>query len=164
MRYDVVIGIDPDIEQSGVARLDVAERKSWADTLPFPMVIDYIKTVCRLNKGKRVAVVIEASWQQTHNWHLTRSDRPGVAARKGYDEGRNHEAGRKIVEMLNHYGIEVIEKAPLKKIWAGKDRKITHTEITAITGWDKKRSNQEERDAMLLAWDYSNLPLILKKP
>ena len=162
MRYDVIIAIDPDIEKSGVARLDVAERKSWADTLPFPMVIDYVRTVLRLSKGKRVAVIVEASWTQTHNWHLSRFDRPGVAARKGYDEGRNHECGMKLVEMLNYYGIEVIEKSPLKKIWAGTDRKITHTEITAITGWSKKRSNQEERDAMLLAWDHSNLPIIIK--
>ena len=164
MRYDTIIAIDPDTEKSGVARLDVTERKSWADTLPFPMLIEYVRQAYRLSKDKRVAVVIEASWHKTHNWHLSRRDSAGIAARKGYDEGRNHEAGRKIVEMLNHYGIEVIEKEPLRKIWQGTDRKITHTEITAITGWNRKRSNQEERDAMLLAWDYSNLPIIIKKP
>lgn len=163
MRYDIIIAIDPDTEKSGVARLDVTERKSWADTLPFPMLIEYVRQAYRLSKDKRVAVVIEASWHKTHNWHLSRRDSAGIAARKGYDEGRNHEAGRKIVEMLNHYGIEVIEKEPLRKIWQGTDRKITHTEITAITGWNRKRSNQEERDAMLLAWDYSNLPIIIKK-
>ena len=117
-----------------------------------------------MNKGRSTAVVVEASWHDTHNWHLSWRDSAGIAARKGYDEGRNHEVGKKIIEMLNHYGIEVVEKRPLRKIWQGKDRKITHREITAITGWDKKRSNQEERDAMLLAWDYSNLPIIIKKP
>lgn len=164
MRYDTIIAIDPDAEKSGVAKLDVAERKSWADTLPFPLLVEYIRQAIRLNKGRSTAVVIEASWHKTHNWHLSRRDSLGIAAKKGYDEGRNHEAGKKIIEMLNHYGIEVVEKKPLRKIWQGKDRKITHTEITAITGWDKKRSNQEERDAMLLAWDYSNLPIIIKKP
>jgi len=164
MRYDIIIAVDPDTEQSGVARLDVTERKSWAETLPFPVLIEYIRQVSRVNRGKRIAVVVEASGHQTHNWHLTRRDSLGIAAKKGYDEGRNHEAGKKIIEMLNYYGIEVIEREPLRKIWQGKDRKITHTEITAITGWEKKRSNQEERDAMLLAWDYSNLPIIIKKP
>jgi hypothetical protein len=164
MRYDTIIAIDPDIEKSGVARLDVAERKSWADTLPFPILIEYVRQAIRMNKGRSTAVVVEASWHDTHNWHLSRRDSAGIASRKGYDEGRNHEVGKKIIEMLNHYGIEVVEKRPLRKIWQGKDRKITHTEITAITGWDKKRSNQEERDAMLLAWDYSNLPIIIKKP
>lgn len=159
MRYDIIIAIDPDVEQSGVARLDVTQRKSWADTLPFPMLIEYIRQVYKTNLGKSVAVVVEASWHKTHNWHLNRRDTLGIAARKGYDEGRNHEAGRKIIEMLNYYGIEVIEKEPLRKIWKGPDGKITHTEITAITGWEKKRSNQEERDAMLLAWDRSGLPI-----
>lgn len=164
MRYDTIIAIDPDTEKSGVARLDVAERKSWADTLPFPLLVEYVRQAIRMNKGRSTAVVVEASWHKIHNWHLSRRDSLGIAAKKGYDEGRNHEAGRKIIEMLNHYGIEVVEKEPLRKIWQGTDRKITHTEITAITGWDKKRSNQEERDAMLLAWDYSNLPIIIKKP
>jgi hypothetical protein len=159
MRYDIILAIDPDVEQSGVARLDVTQRKSWADTLPFPMLIEYIRQVYRTNLGKSIAVVVEASWHKTHNWHLNRRDTLGIAAKKGYDEGRNHEAGRKIIEMLNYYGIEVIEKEPLRKIWKGPDGKITHTEITAITGWEKKRSNQEERDAMLLAWDRSGLPI-----
>ena len=162
MRHDIIIAIDPDVDQSGVARLDVTKRKSWADTLPFPMLVEYVRTVHRQNAGK-VTVVVEASWHKTHNWHLKRGDTLGIAAKKGYNEGRNHEAGRKIIEMLNYYGIEVIEKEPLRKIWQGPDRKITHTEITVITGWDKKRSNQEERDAMLLAWDRSGLPIIIRK-
>ena len=164
MRYDTIIAIDPDAEKSGVAKLDVAERKSWADTLPFPLLVEYVRQAIRMNKGRSIAVVVEASWHDTHNWHLLRRDSLGIAVKKGYDVGRNHETGKKIIEMLNHYGIEVVEKEPLRKIWQGTDRKITHTEITAITGWDKKRSNQEERDAMLLAWDYSNLPIIIKKP
>lgn len=161
MRHDIIIAIDPDVDQSGVARLDVTQRKSWADTLPFPMLVEYVRTVHRQNAGK-VTVVVEASWHKTHNWHLSRYDRPGVAAKKGYDEGRNHEAGRKLVEVLQYYGIEVEEQPPLRKIWQGPDRKITHTEITAITKWDKKRSNQEERDAMLLAWNRSGLPIIIR--
>ena len=126
------------------------------------MLVEYVRTVHRQNAGK-VTVVVEASWHKTHNWHLSRYDRPAVAAKKGYDEGRNHEAGRKLVEVLQYYGIEVEEQPPLRKIWQGPDRKITHTEITAITKWDKKRSNQEERDAMLLAWNRSGLPIIIRK-
>lgn len=158
MRYDIIIAVDPDVELSGVARLDVTQRKSWAQTLSFPMLVEYIRTVHRQNDGK-VTVLVEASWHKTQNWHLSRFDRVGVAAKKGYDEGRNHETGRKLVEMLQYYGIQVEEKPPLIKMWKGLDRKITHAEITAITGWDKKRSNQEERDAMLLAWDRSGLPI-----
>ena len=161
--FDIIIAIDPDVEQSGVARLDVAEKKSWAETLLFPMLVEYIKTVAKQNRHKKVCVVVEASWLNNHNWHLTRYDNLAIAARKGYDEGRNHEAGRKLVEMLQYHGIEVKEQLPLRKIWQGKDRKITHAEITDITGREKKRSNQEERDAMLLAWNESGLPIIIKR-
>lgn len=161
MRHDIIIAIDPDVDQSGVARLDVTQRKSWADTLPFPMLVEYVRTVHRQNAGK-VTVVVEASWHKSNNWHLTKYDTKASAAKKGYDVGRNHETGRKLVEALNYYGIEVEEQTPLRKIWDGQDRKITHTEITAITGWEKKRSNQEERDAMLLAWNRSGLPIIIK--
>lgn len=74
-----------------------------------------------------------------------------------------HETGRKIVEMLEHSGIEVVEQHPLRKIWQGKDGKITHEEMTMVCGWDKKRSNQEERDAMLLAWNASGLPILVRR-
>ena len=164
MSYEIIIAIDPDVELSGVARLDVASKKSWADTLPFPLLIDYIRNVYNENVMKRVAVIVEASWHSTHNWHLRRWEKPQIAAKKGYDEGRNHETGKKIIEMLTYYGIPVEEQKPLRKIWKGKDGKITHEEMTAICRWDKKRNNQEERDAMLLAWDYSNFPIIIKKP
>jgi hypothetical protein len=70
-----------------------------------------------------------------------------------------HETGKKLVEMLENYGIEVSLQRPLVKCWAGADRKITHAEITDVCGWDKKRSNQEERDAMLIAWYASGLPI-----
>jgi hypothetical protein len=82
-----------------------------------------------------------------------------VAAKKGQEVGRMHETGRKIMEMLQHYDIDVREQHPLKKAWRGKDGKITHEEITQICRWEKKRSNQEERDAMLIAWYASGLPI-----
>ena len=69
-----------------------------------------------------------------------------------------------IVELLRHRGISVVEKQPLVKIWSGKDGKITHDEMTSICGWGRTRSNQEERDALLLAWDHAGLPMrIMRK-
>lgn len=162
MKHDIVIGIDPDVELSGIARLDVKERISWAGTLPFPQLVDFVKDVCERAEGKSVRVVVEASWTTSHNWHLRKYDSPAVAAKKGYQEGRNHESGKKLVEMFRHYGIEVVERRPLVKIWKGPDRKITHDEMTAICGWKRKRSNQEERDALLLAWNESGLPIRIK--
>jgi hypothetical protein len=46
-------------------------------------------------------------------------------------------------------------------IWNGKDGKITHEELAAFTGL-KGRTNQEERDAALIAWNYAGFPLTKK--
>ena len=157
----IIIGIDPDVDQSGIGRLDVAERKCTVTHLPFPLLIDYIKDVAQVARMKKVSLVVyvEASWLISHNWHIGWKDNKAVAAKKGQEVGRMHETGRKIVEMLEHYGIDVREQHPLKKCWQGKDGKITHNEITQVCKWDRKRSNQEERDAMLLAWYASGLPI-----
>ena len=164
MKADIYIGIDPDTELSGVARLDMMEKKTWADTLPFPLLLQYILSVKRdaRLRGHRVVVVIEASWKTTTNWHTHRGDTLRTSAKKGYDVGRCHETGKKIVEMMDYYGIEVIEQKPLKKVWKGPDGKISHAEMKEVCGWNKKRSNQEERDAMLLAWYASGLPIRVK--
>ncbi len=62
--------------------------------------------------------------------------------------------------MLDSMGIEAREAQPLVKCWKGSDRKITHEELDRIVGgMPGRRSNQEERDALLLAWSRSGLPI-----
>lgn len=160
----IIIGIDPDVQLSGVGRLDVAERRCTATHLPFALLIDYVRDVAKVAKMQRkhLVVYVEASWLISHNWHIGFRDTKAVAAKKGQEVGRMHETGRKIMEMLEHYGIDVKEQHPLKKCWKGKDGKITHEELSEICRWDKKRSNQEERDAMLIAWYASGLPIKVK--
>lgn len=89
------------------------------------------------------------------------------AAKKGEHVGRNQETGRKIVETLLHYGIKVIEQSPLRKCWQGKYGKITHEELKRLCQmsgieFNRPRSNQEERDAALLAITCSGLPIKYK--
>lgn len=157
---DIIIGIDPDVKKSGLAF--VAERGKMVEvnTYSFPELIEYLQIIRDrfLAENMKVVVVVEASWKISHNWHTHRGDSMGKAARKGKDAGRCHEVGRKIVECARYYGLDVVEKLPLKKIWKGKDGKITHDEMKSfmpISG----RTNQEERDAALLAWDYAGLPI-----
>lgn len=165
MRADIIIGIDPDTHLSGVGRLDVASRKASATTLPFALLIDYVREVVKAadKAGEKVCVVMECSWQEAHNWHIRLADSKAVAAKKGYAVGQVHETGKKIAEMLEYYGIEVTLQRPLVKCWKGADRKITHAEMTQVCGWDKRRSNPEERDALLLAWYASGLPIKVKR-
>ena len=166
MKYDIVIGIDPDVEKSGYVVVESATGKvttatNW-DLSKLYGVLAADKEYCNA-RGLKMLVVVEAAYLGSHhNWHLGGGFvSPAKAATIGYHSGRNHETGRAIVEFCRYLDVDVIPQKPLKKCWKGPDKKITHEEITKITKWDKKRSNQEIRDALLLAWMHTTQPMIL---
>lgn len=163
-----VVGIDPDVEKNGVALLDCEEKKIvrlWS--LTFPELLDFLHSIKRQAEveEKNLRVIIEAGWLNKAHWHLTHKDTKQSAAAKGNAAGRNHETGRKIAEVCEHWQIphELIKPLNLKvggvHLWSGKDGKITHEEIVAITGISRSRTNQEERDATLIAWEWAGLPV-----
>lgn len=156
IRTDLIIAIDPDIERSGVAELDKRTKQIKLFSLSFPDLMDYLIAVKRTCEIKNIhfKVVVEAGWLNKGNWHLTPKDTKYSAAEKGRQAGRNHETGRKIVEMCKHYQIQTEEVRPLRKFWQGKDKKITSEEFNNLTGF-KGRSSQDMRDAGLIAWIYS---------
>ena len=102
-----------------------------------------------------------AGWKNKAHWHIGKGGSAARSALIGNHTGRNHEVGRKIVEMCRHYGIEVVEQPPLRKMWRGRDGKITHEELQHFTGITGK-TNQETRDAALIAWEYAGLPIRIK--
>lgn len=159
-KADIIIGIDPDVSKSGVGVVSRERKGVEVFSRSFPELLEYLKMAATHTS---VVVVVEASWKISTNWHTGRGDSIRTAARKGKDAGRCHEVGRKIVECAQFYGLEVVEKLPLKKIWKGKDGKITDEEIKAFMPI-QGRTNQEERDAALLAWDYAGLPIRLARP
>jgi hypothetical protein len=154
----LIIAIDPDVEKNGVAYLEPATLKLEVLSLTFPQLLDYLQTVNyenELTDNKKILIVVEAGWlNQISNFH-TAAGRKGQRIAKNV--GANHEVGKKIVEMARHYGFEVVEQKPLKKIWKGKDGKITHEELAAFTSITKKTS-QDGRDAALIAWTFAGLP------
>lgn len=165
-KYDYVAGVDPDVDKSGVAFLDVREKCIVkVGNLPFPELIESL-LYSTMNLGdKRMAIVIEASYITTTNWHTSRYETIRTAAKKGYAVGRNHETARKLVEMLRHQhlrNVDIIEQPPLRKSWSGNDRKITQDEIMQFVPNLPRRMNQDARDATLLAWSFANLPIRLK--
>jgi len=162
-KYDVIIAIDPDVEKSGVALLEVETRKLEVSSYTFQQLFDYLTFIKEENEkhNKKIVVVVEASWTTTHNYHLSGKHTLASASKTGYNIGRNHQQGMVICEMAKHYGFEVIEHAPLRKCWKGKDGKITHEELASFTGLIGK-TNQDSRDAALLAWNYANFPIKIK--
>jgi hypothetical protein len=161
MRPNYIIAIDPDVDKSGVAELSPQHRLLEVTSLSFPQLIDYLQTRKELSRTAKTSllVVVEAGWLNSiSNFHTT-------AGRKGQriakNVGSNHQVGKMIVEMCEHYAIPVTTVKPLKKMWKGKDGKITQAEIASFTGITG-RTNQEERDAALLAWVYAGLPIKVK--
>ena len=156
-RKGTIVAVDPDTEKSGVAFLRPGTRMLEAAGMTFPQLLDFL-LACKEESGRSgepLTVVVEAGWLvQKSNFHGQSGRR---AERIAKNVGANHETGRKIVEMCRHYGIDVVEKHPLKKIWKGRDGKITAKELESLTGLSG-RTSQDMRDAALLAWDFAGLP------
>lgn len=160
-KYDNIIAIDPDRHKSGVAYLWPETRQLEVTNLSFPQLLDYLQFAKKKvgESGESLIVLVEAGWMVSKsNFHEAQGHRAEKIAK---DVGANHETGRKIVEMCKHFGIEVVEHAPLVKCWKGKDRKITQEELSSFTGLTG-RTNQDGRDAALLAWSFSGLPIRVK--
>lgn len=135
-----VIAIDPDTGLSGVAVWK--DNKIEIFNLSFPELLDF------LQERTGAKVIVEAGWlNKKSNFH---GGKGGIGQKIANSVGRNAEVGRKIIEMCEHYGIDVREQKPLKKGW--KNGKISHEEISRFIPDFPKRSNPETRDAALLLW------------
>lgn len=154
MKAYITVGIDPDVEKNGVAILRSDEGMQLKN-LPFPSLIEFLKMLNEevKQKNKDIIVLIEAGWLNRSNWHLSPRMTAQKAAQIGNATGRNHETGRKIVECCDFYNIPYKLIKPLRKVWSGTDGKISAEEFSKITGYNN-RTNQEERDAGLIAWFY----------
>lgn len=166
-RGDIIIGIDPDINKSGLAVLDAKLKSLSIMDFEFPLLLDYLKEANNLCKeaGVPLVVIVEAGWLNKSNWHLHPKHTRQVAAEIGNRTGQNFAVGMKIIEMCRHWDIKVKMQKPLAKHWKGPDKKITHKElkylVEPIVG-PIKATNPEKRDAVLLAWHYAGFPMRMK--
>ncbi len=151
-----IIGIDPDVEKSGVCYLYTPTKQVEVAALDFPHLLEYLS---EFEADCNVVVVVEAGWQnEISNYHKGIYSR-SVGEKIGLKVGRNQQVGHCIVEMCKFWKIPVIEKAPLKKMWSGTNRKITHEELSQFVSGLPSRTSCEMRDAVLLAWDYAGFPM-----
>lgn len=160
----IIIAIDPDVHTSGFCVLDTQIHSVVLQSLQFSDLLEAIYQLVMDGTNYPVRIVVEAGWLNAPNWHLLRGDSPAVVAKKGRAQGRNEQVGRCIYEYCEWLAaqmgeVEVKAVKPLRKCWKGRDRKITHQEITQFMPIEKKRTNQEERDAALLAWTEANFPM-----
>lgn len=158
----LILGVDPDIDKSGLAVLNLSSRTLEVGNFRFPELLDRIRELhSSVQEGDRFVVIVEAGWLNKGNWHVTES-RNGKfspqawAAAVGVSQGENGATSKLLLECLQHEGIQAVAKRPLRKCWKGKDGKISHAELVRECelyriNFKDKRSNQEERDAALLS-------------
>lgn len=155
-----VIGIDPDVEKSGYAIVLDGEVDSVHTMKAAELLEELKETINNTHPYDKLVIVIEAGWLNSSNWHIGAYCNAHRAAKIGESVGRCHEVGKIIHEWCEHHAkyhdnVKVLAVKPLRKRWRGKDNKITAEELQHITGYTQ-RTNQEGRDACLLAWVYQN--------
>lgn len=76
-KYDVVIGIDPDVDKSGVAYLMVEARVIELVNLTFADLLDYLRETRDVltKEGRFFVVVVEAGWLNKAHWHVGKGGR-----------------------------------------------------------------------------------------
>lgn len=149
-----IIGIDPDVDKSGCAMVDVAKRTIHLASLRFPELLAFLES----RQDADLLVAIEGGWLNHSNWHVGYYNSPQRAAEIGRATGRNHQVGILLAEWCEFKKIHYVIVKPLRKCWKGKEGKITHAELARLVPIKGARSNQEERDAALIAWSTARLP------
>lgn len=135
----IIIGIDPDLEKSGVA-------VRWADALSLKnLTFVELKDLLELEQPVIKKVVVEAGWlNEKANYHNRPNQTKAAGERIAKNVGENHATGKLIVQLIESMGIPVQQLKPTRS-------KLNAKDFNRITGWSKQ-SNQEQRDAAMLVW------------
>lgn len=136
---EIIIGIDPDVDKSGLAYYIKPQEKLLLHQFDLQDLFETVLDVHKLRAGK-VLVRLEAGHKVKKTWQRRTI---GVAK----DIGRNNEIGSQIEKFLikNNIRFELVPP------FGGS--KVNHETFCKITGWDiKKKTNPETRVAGLLAY------------
>jgi len=147
----IIIGIDPDIDKSGIAVYNSDRGILNIDNQGFFDLLSEISW--QRNQAYDVIVLIECGYLNKSNWHATKN-KAKYAAAIGAKVGANHQISRLLVEFCEREMIDYREIQPKRK-------KINHNDFINVSGLDFKRTNQEQRDAAMLILN-SNEYLIKK--
>ena len=167
-KKDIIIGIDPDINESGVAVFRTVERHLHLHKLQFPDMLKLISDIAReaSDTGRSIHVYVEAGWLNASNWHTQKGKSANYNAHIGQSVGRNQAVGMLTIQMLERLSVPVSPIKPLPKsmrvgsgtvqMWSGRDGKITAEELEQLAEYNdihiaQKRLNQDQRDAALIA-------------
>lgn len=136
----ILIGIDPDVEKSGFARIQGDQLK--LDNLSFFDLFEELKFY--KEREIKPTVYIECGYLNKSNFHKKSGMSAALNAKIGERTGANFETAKKIVEMCEYLKLPYVKIQP-------KASKITNEYFKTITGLSI-RTNQEQRDAFMLVF------------
>lgn len=136
----LLIGIDPDVDKSGVAFKN--GNLIELSNLTFFQLFDYLSFYKDIEN--KPIVYVEAGYLNKSNWHINEKQSKSMVAKIGERTGANFEVAKKIVEMCQYLGLEFVEARPTRS-------KVNADFFKQITGISQ-RTNQEQRDAAMLIY------------
>ncbi len=141
----MVIGIDPDLEKSGVATV-INGKLTTLDAMPFFELTEFI-----LEHKHSAHFIVEDVECDKATYHRPGTSQAGMR-KIAQNVGQVKAIGRLLGVYLNGCGAQFTLVRPLKGSIkkAKKDAKL----FNRITGW-KGTSNEDKRDAALLALSYT---------
>jgi len=136
----IIIGIDPDIDKSGIA---IYNSETGILNLYNKCFFDLLSEISwQRNEEYDVIVLIECGYLNKSNWHATKN-KAKYAAAIGAKVGANHQISRLLVEFCEREMIDYREIQPKRK-------KLNHQDFIRVSGLDLNQTNQEQRDAAML--------------
>lgn len=136
MKY--CIGIDPDLDASGVAVAEDGKIKSL-ECLSLHALFEFFSN----NKDLIKRVYLEAGWLN-HKVNFHQNKNALSREKTAYHVGMNHCVGMMIEKELQEQDIPYVLIKPFAT-------KKNHEQFCRMTGWDVKvKTNQEKRDAGML--------------
>lgn len=141
----ILIGIDPDLEKSGVAIKQ--DTKLELLNLPFLKLTEKLKEIVNVYQKENIEVYIEKGELNKSNFHVktipkTVRNIKVYCAKIGANTGKNFAVASLIEELLIDLQLTYFIVKPTSK-------KRTHSEVSKLTKLPTK-TNQEQRDALML--------------
>ena len=143
MKY--IFAIDADTEKSGYAILDTEKRiLSAVGKLPFFPLLELMHRY-----RENTLFVIEKNWETTKNFHFAQN--VAIASKIANNTGRNQQTAILLAEYAENRKLTYYLQKPLLRGWI--KGKISQQELKKVfDGYEiPDRTNQDERDAILLA-------------
>lgn len=134
----MLIGIDPDVDKSGVAFKN--GKLFELSNLSFFQLFDFLSFY--KEREEKPTIYIECGYLNASNWHKKVNASASVNSKIGERTGANFETAKKIVEMCEYLGLEHVKVKPTRS-------KVNAEFFKQVTGFTQ-RTNQEQRDAYML--------------